>query len=328
MCVLAVDIGGTGTKMGCAQITEAGLVLRSIEVYASQDHDSLSEIINLYFSHADHTCDQASIAIAGPIKNDSCKLTNLSWTIEKTTLQNNFRFSQIYLLNDLEAQGYAVIHPEFLEVETIKGSAPASGNLAILAPGTGLGEAFVGSFNGIYHPFPSEGGHCDFSPTNSLEMELLEFVKRKHKRVSWERVISGGMGFSNIYEFFVETNKYQWDRELDEAQRQGASYFAKELFRLASRDLLIAKKTIELYSALLGAEAGNLVLKVMATGGLFLSGGVTRHLLPHLSNSPFYERFIDKGRFRDLLSWVPITAVTDKNVGIKGAALRALKYSS
>jgi glucokinase len=133
------------------------------------------------------------------------------------------------------------------------------------------------------------------------------------------------MGFLNIYEFFVETQKYQWDRELDEAARQDRSYFAKELFRLAGHDLLVAKKTIDFYCELLGAEAGNLVLKTMATGGLYLSGGVTKHLLPYLEESNFYQRFTAKGRFKDLLSHIPIIAVTDRHVGIKGAALRALK---
>lgn len=324
MCVLAIDIGGTGTKMACAKMQDGHLDLHNVRIFASNEFDSLEDIIKLYLDEADHQCVRASIAIAGPVTSDICKLTNLSWTISKKGLESTFDFDDIYLLNDLEAQGFAITQPQSIETQVIAANPNADGNYAIVAPGTGLGEAFVCKSGDRYLPFPSEGGHCDFSPTNNTEMELLEFVKSKHKRVSWERIISGSMGFINIYEFFIETQRFQWDRELDEAKRQDASYFARELFRLAHNDLLIAKETINLYCELLGAESGNLVLKVMATGGLYLSGGVTRHLLPFIDQSRFYERFIAKGRFKELLRGVPITAILDKHIGIKGAAIKAL----
>ncbi|MDA9951089.1 glucokinase [Oligoflexaceae bacterium] len=328
MCVLAIDIGGTGTKLACAKMIGSHLELSDVQIFASDSYESLESIIEEYQHESQHKCASISIAVAGPVASDRCKLTNLPWTIEGRAIADRFKIKELKLLNDLEAQGHAVAHLEDIESVNIHGKFNRQGNIAIVAPGTGLGEAFVcRTPQGGFLPVASEGGHCDFSPTNATEMALLEFVKRKHKRVSWERIISGGMGFINIYEFFIDSQRYQWDRDLDDAKRHSASAFARELFRLGKEDLLIAKEVLNLYCELLGAEAGNLILKVMATGGLVLSGGVTPHLLPFLDDTPFYHRFTHKGRFSDMLSEVPIVAITDKNVGIKGAALAAINPS-
>lgn len=325
MCVLAIDIGGTGTKMACAGWHEGHLQLDNTREYASKEFASLNDIIRLYLEEVGHQCRFVSIAFAGPVNNNACRLTNLSWHVTRQSIAEDFSFENIFFLNDLEAQGYSVLVPSQIEMDLLVDRPLVAGNKAIIAPGTGLGEAFICHYDGSYHPFASEGGHCDFSPTNSEEMALLEFVKKSHKRVSWERIVSGGMGLLNIYEFFVETDRFQWDRQLDEAKGQGTKYFARELYRLADEGLLVANEVIKLYCGLLGAEAGNLALKVMSTGGIYLSGGVTRHIKPFLNDSPFYDRFIAKGRFKELLSDIPIWTVSDKNIGIKGAAIKALQ---
>lgn len=324
--LLAGDIGGTKTNLAIfapeehlqAPVTEA--------TFPSARYESLEELVGDFLSHAGVTVTHASFGVAGPVTHGRATITNLPWMIEEQTLKQEFSLEAVRLVNDLESIAYAVPHLQPEDIHTLNaGELIEGGNIAIIAPGTGLGEAFL-TWNGTrYEPHASEGGHADFAPNNATELELLRYLLGHFRHVSYERVCSG-LGIPNIYDFFKTS-----------VHAEEPSGFAEQLAAAADPTPLIVNAalagdaaplctaTLDTFVSILGAEAGNLALKVMATGGVYLGGGIPPRILPALSDEHFRAAFLHKGRFADLMARLPVHVILNPKAALLGAAYAGMQ---
>jgi glucokinase len=251
------------------------------------------------------------------------RATNLPWSVDSVSLREVLHVDHVLLLNDLEATAYgiATLTPE--QLHAVNAGICKPGNMALIAAGTGLGEAAL-HWDGQQHwPSPSEGGHCDFSPRDSLEIELLEWLIAQFGHVSWERVLSGP-GLTNLYAFLRETGKAPENPAV--AQRMTTTdpnAIITEL-GLAGSDRLCAQ-TLDLFVTLYGSEAGNLALKALSLGGVYIGGGIAPRIVRKFSEPAFFEAFQEKGRMRELLVTMPVYVILDPNTGLYGAAAYALR---
>ncbi|HUX88842.1 MAG TPA: glucokinase [Chloroflexota bacterium] len=310
--LLAGDIGGTKTDLAVFS-TEAGprKPLAQAEFPSSQ-YSSLEEIVRKFLSQNSFPIDRACFDVAGPVIGGRVKTTNLPWVVEEAKLAQEMDISTVRLLNDLEAIALAVPILEPDDLETLNSGEPVKGgSVAVIAPGTGLGQAFLTWDGHGYRAYASEGGHADFAPTNTIQIGLLQYLQERFGHVSYERVCSG-IGIPSIYEYLR-----------DRAYAPESSALAARLAATTDRTPLIVESavrqgepdalslaTIQTFVDVLGAEAGNLALKVLATGGVYLGGGMPLHVLPILKNGRFLKAFQDKGRFAELLARMPIHVIT------------------
>ena len=323
--LLAGDIGGTKTLLALyAPATGARQPVAEGEFH-SASYPNLDAIVREFLAGAKRAATHACFDVAGPVIGGRAHLTNLPWNLEEATLCQSLGLQHVTLLNDLKAIAYAVPHLESTDLQTINvGQREQNGPIAVIAPGTGLGEAFLVWCGGSYIAFPSEGGHASFAPTDERQMGLWKFLTERFGHVSCERVCSGP-GIANIYDYLRASN----------AAAEPAP-FADVLSRAPDRTPLIAQAgledpegnplavaTLETFTSILGDEAGNLALKVLATGGVYLAGGVPVHLLPKLTGGRFMQAFINKGRMSDILARMPVNVVTTR-AALVGAALYGL----
>ena len=226
---------------------------------------------------------RASFGIAGPVRNGRCEATNLPWVVDSKTLAKRLGLKRVGLINDLEANAYGIAVLQSTDFVILnKGARNAKGNKAIISAGTGLGEAGMYWDGQVHRPFPSEGGHADFAPRNHLEMELLDYLMKRYRRVSYERLVSGP-GLVNVYQFLRDTGKGEEPAWLAEQMRHGdpAPIISQHAMDGKSPLCLHA---LELFVSLYGAEAGNLALKIMATGGVYLGGGIAPKIVSNHQN--------------------------------------------
>lgn len=322
---LVGDIGGTKTTLA---ITNADGSPRDFVVkqsFPSKDFKSLEEMISLFLFGKEEKLSRASFGIAGPIINGKVKATNLPWSISEQNLSQVFNMP-VSLINDLSATAHAV--PFLLEEDIItlnKGNPIKNGSLAVIAPGTGLGEAFLVWDGKRYRPFPSEGGHSDFAPVGTLQVQLLVYLQNKYSHVSYER-LSSGKGLPNIYSFLKEERVIEepdWLRQQLEEVPDQTPVISKAALEGKAE---IAIKTMQLFTKILAAEAGNLALKVLSNGGLYLGGGIPPKILPFLRNEIFLAAFQNKGRFSSFLQNVPIHVIRNPETALIGAACHALEF--
>lgn len=272
---------------------------------------------------------RACFAVAGPVLAGRANLTNLSWVLTEAELARELQIPSVHLLNDLEAIAVATSVLEPGDLHTLNaGEAIAGGALAVIAPGTGLGEAFLTWDGTRYRAFPSEGGHADFAPTTELQAGLLTHLKRRFDQVSIERVCSGP-GLFTIYDYLRASGHAPESamvaRQLETAE-DAPPIISEAALRRPDPDPL-ALAALELFITILGAEAGNLTLKVLATGGIYLAGGIPMQILPALEEDRFMRAFVAKGRLRELLARVPVRVVTSR-AALLGAALRGLEVNA
>jgi glucokinase len=319
--ILAGDIGGTNTRLALFKKDEHGFVSIAEEKFSSQAFDDLSEIVQIFLADKHCEVEQACFGVAGPIEGEIVDITNLSWNINANHVKQLFGHDQVSLINDLEANAYGL--RELKEEDFVvlnEGEANPTGNGAILSAGTGLGEAglyFDAQTNSL-RPFATEGGHTDFAPRNDLEIELFRFLLVKFGRVSSERIISG-TGLVNIYEFLRDTKREiepAWLAEEIKSSDAGAIISEAAMNQRAA----ICEKTLEIFVYLYGAEAGNLGLKMKATGGVFVGGGIAPKILSKLQEPNFLESFLNKGRMRPLLEKMPLRVVLNDKAALLGAA--------
>ncbi|MEO8167470.1 MAG: glucokinase, partial [bacterium] len=275
--ILAGDIGGTKTNLAYFTLKNGKLNPELVKSYSSKDHSTFTEIINQFQRESPLTIEQAAFGIAGPVVNGVCEATNLPWVVNIREVAPAFGLKNAGLINDLEATAYGVLRLEDKDVLKLNVGTPrAQGTIGVIAAGTGLGEGGL-VWNGTrYQTLPSEGGHTDFAPRNELEMELLRFLLTKYKRVSYERVVSG-MGIVNLYQFFRTKVKYPEPSWLTE-QLAGDAAAAISHAAGDGKDEAAAK-SMELFVSLYGAEAGNLGLKLLSNGGLYIAGGIAPKIL-------------------------------------------------
>jgi glucokinase len=318
MRVLVGDIGGTKTALGLAKTHRDRVELEKKRQYPSGMFASLDDIVRLYLDETGVSCRFAAFAIAGPVRGRCSQATNLPWELDADAMEESLGFAGVALLNDLEATawGLAVLKPDDL-AELHPGEA-AIGNACVVAAGTGLGEAGL-FWDGLrHHPFATEGGHGDFAPTNALECALLEFLKARFGRASWERVVSGP-GIRNLYDFLLDFRGAKTPPWLLDLFAAGDPTPA--IAEAASGERCpICTETMDLFFRLYGREAGNMALKQMALGGVFLGGGIAPKNLDALRRSAFLDGFFDKGRLEPLMRAMPVRVIVQPKTPLLGAA--------
>lgn len=320
--LLAGDIGGTKTNLAVYSL-ESGLRSPLAEAtFPSRRYDSLEALVQDFLEHTRLPIKQATFGVAGPVVKGRAEVTNLPWLLDEKNLAKALDLSSVRLLNDLAAIANAVPFLETEDLHTLYAGEPvAHAPRAVIAPGTGLGEAFL-TWNGTrYVGHASEGGHGTFGPSNDLEIELVRFLLDRFDHVSYERVCSG-LGIPNIYAFFKETGRYEEPGWL--AEKLADVSDPTPLIIQAALDeqkaCQICDQTLETFISILGSEAGNLALKVLATGGVYLGGGIPPRIVSALSQPAFLRAFRNKGRLADLLEKVPVHIILNPKSALLGAA--------
>jgi len=317
--ILAGDIGGTNARLAYFQPQNGRFQLVSERVFPSRDHRGLGEIVTQFLDESGTRPEAACFGIAGPVRNGRVETSNLPWVIEQSVLANQIHLAATLLINDLEASAWGIGALGTEDLVTLNpGAGSVAGNQAVVAPGTGLGEAGLFWDGSRHHVFACEGGHTDFAPQGELQIELLRYLTKRFGHVSYERILSGP-GLVNVYEFLCASGCAQETPTLAAAMQSGDPAAAISRAALSGDDPLAAK-ALDLWIAVYGAEASNLALKIMSTGGLFLAGGISPKILPRLKASLFMEAFLDKGRMRPLVEAMPVHVVTNEKAGLLGAA--------
>jgi glucokinase len=326
MLALAGDIGGTKTRLGVFSPGQGPRTPLAEETFASSRYPSLEAIVQEFLSRVDLRVDHATFGVAGPVVGGQAKVTNLPWRMDERQLRDALGFSSVRLMNDLEAIANGVPSLEPDDLHTLNAVEPSAGGaIAIIAPGTGLGEAYLTWSGSRYLAHPSEGGHAEFAPVNELEIGLLRYMLERFEHASYERVCSG-IGIPNIYAYLR-----------DSGYAEEPAWLAEELAAADDRTPIIANHamsgegacelctaTLSTFVSILGTEAGNLALKILATGGVYLGGGIPPRILPALQDGRFMEAFQDKGRLRPLMERMPVHVILNLQVALLGAACHCL----
>jgi glucokinase len=325
MQILAGDIGGTHCRLALYQAdSPSDFTLSDEMTFASAAAANPVEIITQFLSRfPERAPDMACIGIAGPVIEQTCATTNLPWRVSAQEIRDTFGLERVWLLNDLEASAWGIDALEPSDFHLLNpGHAQINGNRAIIAAGTGLGEAGM-VWNGSRHqPFATEGSHSDFAPINTLEFALHQWLAARHGHVSWERLVSGP-GLEAIYCFLLEHHHQRTPDWLHEAiARQGLAP-AVSSAALEERDALCIE-SLDLFLDLFGREAGNLALKLMATGGVYLGGGIAPRILAGLKSDRFRKAFCDKGRMSPLLEAMPVWVILADKIALSGAVRYAM----
>ena len=323
--VLSGDIGGTKTRLAVITVTGAQLFTEREHSYLSRDYAAFGELLEDFLRDVEAP-GQGAFGIAGPVHDRVAKTTNLPWRIDAGALQQQFGFARCLLLNDLEATASGL--PALGEGDLLTlhpGAQDASGNAAVIAAGTGLGEAGLFWDGQNHRPFATEGGHASFSPSSDIEFALMKYLQQRHDHVSWERVVSG-QGLVNLYAFLCLHRKADMPGWLRDAMREGDAAAAIANAAMDGRDKLCAE-SLDWFVRLYGAEAGNLALKAMSRGGLYIGGGIAPKILPFLQTGTFLEAFFNKGRMRPLLEAMPVKVILNDRAALYGPALRAAQQT-
>jgi len=324
--LIAGDIGGTKTDLAIYSPESGPHTPLAQTTVHSADYTSLQAMIREFLTKIDMSVDVASFDVAGPVINGHVKTTNLPWILDEGTLADELNLKAAHLMNDLEAVARAV--PALRDEDTItitKGKPVANGPIAVIAPGTGLGESFLTWEGTEYVAHGSEGGHSDFAPTDTRQIRLLQYLLPRFGHVGIERVCSG-IGVPNVYEFLRDEEKIPERPEIAQLIASSKDH-TKAIVEGAldpqyPSDLCLA--TADLLVSILASEAGNLALKVLATGGVYLAGGIALHLVNFLQEPHFVQTFTRKGRFKDLMERIPIHVITTR-AALLGAATFGLR---
>ncbi len=320
--VLAGDIGGTKTNMGLFQMGKSRPVLKTFETYSSRDASGLEDIIDRFIRRHPASIAGACFGIAGPIINGVCKTTNLPWIVSEKRIEKRFKWNRVCLINDLSATAQAIPTLKSREIAALnKARIRKRENIALIAPGTGLGMASL-VYNGKeYVPGSSEGGHADFAPNTKSEAALWESLYERFGHVSIERVLSGP-GLVNIYSWLRETGRYKEPSWL--AQRLNNDDPARVISDVAIRGRnALCRESMKMFVSIFSAAAGNFALTGMTTGGVYLGGGIPPQLLPLLKNGLFMKGFQNKGRFREMMEKIAVKVILNDKAALLGAAKQA-----
>jgi glucokinase len=323
--ILAGDIGGTHARL--CLLTEGGKQLVRQASLPSRRYPSLEAVMHEFLGAPRPDITAAVLGVAGPVVDNRCTATNLPWVIDGAHIAQSLGIPRVRLLNDLVAVGLGALVVPHESLHVLQGNAPPQrkeGTIAVIAAGTGLGEAMLmwDAETGRYIPCATEGGHADFAPRDDLEIELLQFLRQRYGRVSYERVLAGP-GIGNLYDFF------RIRKGMSEPSAITDAILAAE-----DRNALISRfavegasepcvRSLELFASVYGAEAGNLALKTLAIGGVFVAGSIAVHILKFLQQGCFTASFTTKGRFSPLMETIPVAVVLDPDVGILGSGYAA-----
>ena len=352
--ILAGDIGGTKIHFGLFDWDNKRVDPIREDTLYSADYESLEDAITEFLEDANSTTPEeenlgeeedlseakrpsspadlaitaACFGVPGPVLNNACRTTNIPWTIEGDKLAKFLNVPHVRLLNDLEATGHGLLLLREDELEDLNPNAtspPPDGTRALLAAGTGLGESILFWANHEYHICPSEGGHTDFAPNNDLEIDLLRYLRTSYLHVSYERVLSGP-GLHLIYQFLRDTKKNEptWFAEKLPTGDPAALIAEAGLQKKPE----ICHQALQTFVSIYGSEAGNLALKTLARGGVYLGGGIAPKILPALKEDPFLKAFLGKGRYKRLLNTIPVRVILNPQTALLGAASIAAGLAS
>jgi glucokinase len=324
--LLAGDIGGTKTALALFSTDTDGLHPTVEKTVLNRNYDSLESVILAFMRDHPKAISSASFGVAGPVVNGKANITNLPWRIDQHAIQRAFDFPTVHLLNDLEAIASAVPHLQGDDLITLnEGVAEAEGAIAVIAPGTGLGEAFL-TWNGDhYQAHPSEGGHVSFGPTNPEQVELLVYMLQKFEHVSVERVCSGS-GIPNIYASVKANGRFPEPEWLQTELIEAVDPTPVIVQAAIDHQTPICAATVALFLDILADEASNLALKVLSTGGVYLGGGIPPRILSALQKPRFMEVFSSKGRFSSLMRQMPVHVIRNPQTALYGAAYFAFEH--
>jgi glucokinase len=317
--ILAGDIGGTNTRLAFFEGTPDRLQPVHIEIFPSPQFSGLAEIVQKFLAMHQHPVDAVCCGLPGAVVHERVETTNLPWVVDARQMAADLGLASITLINDLFANAHGIALLEESDFVVLNPGVPSStGNRALISAGTGLGEAgLYADGRGGYHPFPSEGGHVDFAPRNDLEMELLRYLMGRFEHVSYERVLSGP-GLHNIYQFLRETGRGDEPPWLAEQIAQGDPSAAISKSALEGTSP-ICVQALDIFVSLYGSEAGNLALKMLATGGMYVGGGIAPKIIRKLSSTAFMKSFSAKGRIGGVLKDIPVRVITNDKTALLGA---------
>ena len=316
LTILAGDAGGTKTNMALYRVSADGVKLLREGRYASQEYTSLADMI-VQFTGKEWP-DRICVAVAGPVTDGKVKLTNLSWQLDSKAMSTALKVP-VTFINDLEANGYGLASLQGNELAAIHSSdTKHQGNIAIIAPGTGLGEAGLYFDGKKYHPFATEGGHSDFSPRTEQDIELFRFLQQQHGHVSWERVLSGP-GIHAIFTFLTTVQRKQIPQWLTDELQEGDPAPVISNAAIHQQEP-VCLEALQLFVRYLAMETASLCLKLKATGGCYIGGGIPPKILPLLQTGEWYRHFLDMGRMKNLLQEMPVYVVLNDKTALLGAA--------
>jgi len=339
--ILAADIGGTKTNLALFDWKIERVEPERQRTFYSKDYASFDDILTEFLQAPEPKPDEGSagepspesdpprigaacFGVAGPVIQNRSQTTNLPWVVEGAALATRFSLPRVRLLNDLEATAYGllVLRPDETEVLNAGSPPEARAAMALIAAGTGLGEAILYWHGAHYHPMASEGGHADFAPNNDLEIELLRYLRISYLHVSWERVLSGS-GLVNIYEFLRDTKKNEPTWVAERLKTGDPAAVIAEIGLAKGAEICV--QALDLFSSIYGAEAGNLALKALSLSGLYVGGGIGPKLLQALKEGGFMRAFLNKGRYKRLMSTIPVRVILNQNTALLGAASAAAR---
>lgn len=319
--VLAGDLGGTKTDLALFEIKKGKLVSLKSQRFATSDHDSFVKAIHEFQGDEISKIDCACLGVAGVVDGDKVRGVNFAWEIDANKLESDLNIKRVLLINDLQANAYGLSALEDSDFKILSKGDNVKGNAAIISPGTGLGEAGI-YWDGLhYHPFATEGGHCNFSPSNDLDMDLWIYLNKKFDHVSWERVVSG-QGIYNIYQFLRTHRKAKEPKWLSEEFKTENPAIVISSAALKNKDA-VCVETLQLFVRYLAVESAQLALKTKATGGIFIGGGIAPKIIDFIDEKEFYKNFINVGRMEHLLKTIPVSIVLNDKTALMGAAYYA-----
>lgn len=318
--VLAADIGATKTNIAICHWDGAGFFIEKEAAYKTKNFSGIGSLINEFVGNTEMP-GKISLAVAGPVQDDKVTLTNINWQIDGRETSRDLK-RPVLLINDLEAAAYGLAVLNDRDIHCLHpGAKNAKGNVAIIAPGTGLGEAGLYFDGNNYHPFATEGGHSSFAPRTNMDIELYQFLRKSFEHVSWERLVSGP-GICAVYDFLVHVKEREepaWIRE-KMLVHDKATVISEN-----AGECDVCKETMDLFVRYLAEESASLVLKLKATGGLFIGGGIVPHLIHSIHEDYFLKYFSGFGRMKNLLQSVPVNILLNKKVPLLGAAYFATR---
>ncbi len=315
MQILSGDIGGTNTRLALFEWHETGFETLLERSFLSAEHPSLDAILRAFLDEARQPPPAvAAFGLAGPVRGRQCAITNLPWLVDADRMEADLGIADVALLNDLEATAWGVPTLSAGDLLTLQeGAAEPQGNQMVIAAGTGLGQAGICRGNGGFLPYATEGGHTSFAPADDREFRLLRYLQGEYGHVSWERLLSGP-GIVNLYRFLRDEEGHRESPLLEEADPAAAIARASEE---GDED---AHRAMHWFTCLYGAEAGNQALKQMATGGVFVGGGIAPKILEWMQRPPFLRAFRNKGRMQPLMEAMPVQVILNDRAGLYGPA--------
>lgn len=319
MIVLAGDVGGTKTNLALYDKRGSGLIPVRETSLQSRQFDSLEAAIQRFLEGGPRQAiDAACLGVAGPVVEGRCVATNLPWIIDEQILSRAIPAAKVRLMNDLEAAGHGVLVLPANELRSLQAGVPKRGSMAVIAAGTGLGEAMIVREGERRVVIATEGGHTDFAPRGDLEEDLLKYLRKEFGRVSVERILAGP-GFFNLYRFLRDTGWAKESPEVADKVRSGDPA-AVITSRAGSDGDPLCVKVVEMFVSIYGAEAGNLALKTLAVGGVVVAGGIAPRIIDWMTTGNFMTAFKDKGRLSPLMDGIPVQVALNPKAPLLGAA--------